>query len=360
MVVGMTSFLLIDLIAFANTGWSAWLLVGTGLLAAAVTIVMRRHPLPGLVLLAGVSLVISFGSLATRVVLGLELVSPGFGEVAGIAILASEVARRLPTTQVIFGVGSAYAVTAFSVVLRDPSSPGVVALFWLVLTVAVVMGIALRWTESSRQLTVDAARREERLSIARELHDSVAHHVTGIVVQAQAAREVGGTNLEAVQTALTSIEESGQATLRSMRRLVGALRSDGASDPLAPTAGLDELDTLIAQSRRQDDFGIVVDMDTDAIPAAVAPSVYRIVQESLTNVRRHGMDVTRVEVSVRSQDGGIQVLVVDDGHALERPANRGFGLSGMEERVVALGGQFWAGPRPGGGWAVTAWIPTDE
>src|SRR5690606_41959332 len=114
---------------------------------------------------------------------------------------------------------------------------GLVAVCWLVCTVAVVMGFALRWTESSRRMTVDAARREERLAIARELHDSVAHHVTGIVVQAQAARAVGSSNFEAVEQALAGIEESGLATLSSMPRLVGVLRSGEDPGPLCSTVG---------------------------------------------------------------------------------------------------------------------------
>lgn len=359
MVVGMVSFLLIDLVFQANAGVMTWLTVITGIVTAVVVVVFRTRPLVGMGVVAFISLSVTAGSVVMRFVLGAVPPPVGFGEVAGVAILAAELARRAPTPQLVAGLSIGAFTTAVSGAVRSPGYVGLVAVFWLVCTVAVVMGFALRWTESSRRMTVDAARREERLAIARELHDSVAHHVTGIVVQAQAARAVGSSNFEAVEQALAGIEESGLATLSSMRRLVGALRSGEDPGPLAPTAGADEVRALIAESQERDPFDIVLDMEMDSLPPAVGPSVYRIVQESLTNVRRHGQDVTRVEVGIRLQDDGVQVTVVDDGRPRERTGESGFGLSGMAERVSALGGQFWAGARPGRGWAVTAWIPIE-
>lgn len=356
MVVGMVTFIILDLVSFMGAGPLGWLAVGTGLVSAVLVVATMRIPLTGLFVVVALSLTVTL-SIA---ILGVGAGAPqltGFGEVAAISILASEVARRLPAYRVTLGLGAAVVATGANAALRSPDYLALVAFFWLILTLAVVMGLALRWTERSRQMSEDVARREERLSIARELHDSVAHHVTGIVVQAQAARAVGRSNPEAVEEALASIEQSGLATMTAMRRLVGALRSDDGEEPLAPTAGLEGLADLVETSVAGGTYDVTLDMEADDAPASFGPSIYRIVQESLTNVRRHGIDVTKVEVTVRMHDDGVRVSVVDDGRHSERPPARGFGLSGMAERVAALGGQFWAGARPGSGWAVTAWIP---
>lgn len=358
MVVGMASFVAIDLITSVgrHTPW----------LSAAIAFVMVwlvfgtfRNPLTGVVVASGLAFLVTIGYYGTLGILGVNLSPLGFSEVAAMSILSSEVVRTEQPRRAAFGLLVAVMGTV-AVAVRTPAPVPLLAVFWLTLTLAVVAGLSRRWAQRNREMTEDATRRAERLAIARELHDSVAHHVTGIVVQAQAARAIGSKDPEAVQQALAKIEESGIATMNAMRRLVGALRESGGDEPLAPTAGLADVETLAREASKRDGYELDIEIDHSAVPASMEPSIYRIVQESLTNIGRHGIDVSRVEVKVRRQDDGIQVSVVDDGRHHERVGERGFGLTGMAERVSALGGQFWAGPRPGRGWSVTAWIPIER
>ncbi|HEX7097850.1 MAG TPA: sensor histidine kinase [Acidimicrobiia bacterium] len=359
MVVGMVSYSAIELITSAGGRFSFWLVLPVVAVMVWVVLATFRNPLSGVVVASGLSISLTVSYFALRAVLGLDFHTLGLAEVAAISILASEVVRTELPSRASNGVTIAVVSTGF-IALRSPAPLPIVLLYWLTLTLAVVAGLSRRWSQRSREMSEDAARREERLAIARELHDTVAHHVTGIVVQAQAARAVGDKDPEAVQQALAKIEESGVATMNAMRRLVGALRESSGDEPLAPTSGLVDLETLAREAAKRDGYVLDLDIDRAAIPPSVEPSIFRIVQESLTNVGRHGVDVSRVEVKVRRQDDGVQVSVVDDGEHHERPGDRGFGLTGMSERVSALGGQFWAGQRPGRGWSVTAWIPVER
>src|SRR5690606_21429268 len=123
---------------------------------------------------------------------------------------------------------------------------------------------------------------------------------------------------------------------------------------------LDEMEEMTRAAADRDGYELALRIDRDVVPASYESSIYRIIQEGLTNIGRHGREVSKVEVIVEAQDDGIHVSVVDDGKHHDRSGERGFGLTGMAERVSALGGQFWAGQRPLRGWSVTAWIPTGE
>jgi signal transduction histidine kinase len=233
---------------------------------------------------------------------------------------------------------------------------------------ALMVGGYLRWLDWQRDVAAATARRDERLDLARELHDLVAHYVTGIVVQAQAAQMVAEQRPEAARSALANIERAGTDALGAMRQMVGSLRAPGGAGVGAGAgttaaelpAGSTGLRELVEQSNvaglpaRLGLHGV----DPEALPPAVAASVHRIVQESLTNVRRHGVDVTRVDVDLVRHDDRVEIVVRDDGQGAVRPAHGGgFGLVGMAERTTALGGDLDAGPLPEGGWQVRARLP---
>jgi signal transduction histidine kinase len=244
------------------------------------------------------------------------------------------------------------------------SDPVLVALCALGFLLALTAGGYLRWLDWQRDQAAATARRDERLDLARELHDLVAHYVTGIVVQAQAAQMVAEQRPEAARAALAGIEQAGAEALRAMRQLVGSLRSpDGAALVEAP-AGSTGLDELVAQSNaaglpaRLRLHGVPSAGLSEALPPAVAASVHRIVQESLTNVRRHGVEVTAVDDDLVRYDDRVEIVVRDDGRGAARPVHGGgFGLVGMSERTRALGGSLDAGPLPEGGWQVRARLP---
>ena len=221
-------------------------------------------------------------------------------------------------------------------------------------------GLYLRWRGTERRAHEERARQTERLAIARDLHDVVAHEVTGIVVQAQALRHVAERDPSAVREALPRIEEAGTRALESMRGLVSGLREQGSA-PLAPLAaeGLRELAAPAAPGHP----GVVVELSGPAaeLPADVGTAVLRVAQESVTNALRHARGAGRVQVRVTVGEGAVELEVADDGHDTRRRGGGGHGLVGMAERVRLLGGELSAGPsETRQGWTVRAKVPVSE
>jgi len=200
---------------------------------------------------------------------------------------------------------------------------------------------------------------EERLRIARELHDAVAHSMSLIVVKAAIANHVADRDPAQARDALRVIETTGRDALAELRRALGMLREEEV--PLVPTPGIDALPGLAEQAAAVGGVDVALEVRGEAaVPEAVGRSVFRIVQESLTNVVRHaGPARCRATVVVDGgRDGGeVRIDVVDDGQGGDRPPGQGHGLIGMRERVAVHGGHFSAGPRAGGGFAVTARLP---
>lgn len=223
---------------------------------------------------------------------------------------------------------------------------------------AVGIGLWLRFLDERYQTAAGTARREERLMLARELHDVVAHHITGVVLQAQAARIAARKHPEALEQTLTGIETAGTEALGAMRRTVGLLRHPGDGAPTAP--GPEQLAELV---RRFDGHGPAVRLnlppDDAPLPPEMTTTIYRIVQESLTNIARHAPQARSATVDVARDRHAVTVEIADDAPpgAHRRPHRSGFGLIGMRERVEALGGTLRAGPRPGAGWSVRATLP---
>ncbi len=226
--------------------------------------------------------------------------------------------------------------------------------------VGLAPGLYLRWREAQRRSHMENARSQERLALARDLHDVVAHEVTGIVVQAQALRHIADRDPGAVRNALPEIEAAGARALESMRGMVSRLRDPG-DVPLAPdaAAGLARLATPAAGSRPE--VAVRCEGPVDALPPTAGTAVLRIAQESVTNALRHARGATRVAVSVEAGAEEVAVRVVDDGQGAAGPSGGGFGLVGMAERVRLLGGVFSAGPRDRDrGWEVAARLPLDR
>jgi signal transduction histidine kinase len=194
---------------------------------------------------------------------------------------------------------------------------------------------------------------DERARMARELHDIVSHNLSVVVLQASGARASGAS-----ASTLEKIERSGREALVEMRRLLGVLREDG-DDPteLAPQPGIAQLESL-AETVRAAGVAVAlhVDDECDTLPPALELSVYRIVQEALTNTLKHAGSV-QAEVRIRRSGGSLTVDVVDEGAPSAEPDRVGHGLVGMHERTALFGGELRAGPRPEGGWAVHARLP---
>jgi signal transduction histidine kinase len=212
-----------------------------------------------------------------------------------------------------------------------------------------------------RAVAVEQARHAQRLQVARDLHDFVAHDISGIVAQAQAARFVADRRPEAAGPALARIEAAGLAALATMDRMVGMLLEPDAVT-VRPLPTLDDLPDLVDRFRAAGhlDARLVQNVRMNEVPRDSATVAYRIVVEALTNVRRHAPTATRVDVSVTGDACGVEVRVRDHTAGAppeQRRAGRGGrGLSGLREQVAAGGGTLTAGPCEGG-WEVVAVIP---
>jgi signal transduction histidine kinase len=218
--------------------------------------------------------------------------------------------------------------------------------------------------EREKELLAQQQVQLERTRIARELHDVVAHSVSVMIIQAGAARRHVATSPDQATMLLETIESTGREAMIEMRRVLGVLRSERAEDDARqPQPSLDTLPDLVASAP---DLPVQLQSDADvtAVPPGIELSAYRVVQEALTNIRRHAGRVDRVDVSIRQLEGSLQVEICDDGRGAahaphEADDEAGYGILGMRERVGLFGGQLIAGPRAGGGWRVLATFPLE-
>ena len=227
--------------------------------------------------------------------------------------------------------------------------------------------VALGWVRHNRlalaRESEERAATEERLRIARELHDVVGHHLSLINVQSAAAlrrlRKNPDNGAQSAQDALGAIKDTSRDALRELRATLGVLRQVDERAPVAPTAGLDRLGELVASARLAGlDVRVRFSGEREQLPTEVDLAAYRIVQESLTNVSRHA-HATVVTVGIHREARQVTVEVTDNGQgpAVANGAAPGNGIRGMRERAHALGGELTAGPGPGGGFTVRGWIP---
>jgi signal transduction histidine kinase len=335
---------------------------------------------------AVVLLLVAAGALAWRrrhpvavlgVVFGAVLIYLVLGYAAGPIWLALIIAYF---TAVVAGhrlAAAVVAVAGFSIfpwldyLLRDRPGPSLVGLAGLAAWLLVLLGAAEavrirreRTAEAVRIREEEALRRasEERLRIARELHDALGHHLSLISMQSGVALHLNKQLPEQARNSLTAIKQASKEALTELRSVLDILRQQGEPAARSPTWTLARLDDLVSQAAAA---GLVVHTKTDGdvrrLPFAVDVAAFRIVQEALTNVTRHAGPATAT-VRVSYGDGDLTVQVDDDGRGLSGHASSpgsGKGIVGMRERVAALGGELQAGPRPGGGFRVRARLPLD-
>jgi signal transduction histidine kinase len=246
--------------------------------------------------------------------------------------------------------------------------PGEIVFDWLWFGVATALGLVVRHRSlqaersESRVATLEREResvlRAERARIARELHDVIAHSVSVIVVQAGAAEPLVDEDPEQARAALRSIRSTAGDALGEMRRLLGILRTADDELSLDPQPSVARLEPLLGQARAA---GLDVDLEIVGEPRALTPGLdlaaYRIVQEALTNTRKHG-GASRAAIALRYGTSQLEVEVVDDGSGAAPTLDGGHGVVGMRERVALYGGTLDIGARAGGGFVVRAVLPT--
>jgi signal transduction histidine kinase len=296
--------------------------------------------------------------------IGLYVVWPGWVSLYALAVYGS---RR----QLLSGI----AIALVGIVVHDYNDPeawaaGAAATMWwgLAMFVAPLIGGVVAGSRRTRTLATEkalveaearAAVGEERARIARELHDVVTHHVNLVVLQAMAASAQLDRDPEEVREPLRVIERSGREALTELRRLLGVLRDEDGERPLAPQPGVTDVEALVGSARKAGlSVGLAVSGTPRRLPAGLALTVYRIVQEALTNAARHASG-SRVGVRLRYEPEALDVAVVDTGGApVEQGAPPGGrGLLGMRERVAVFAGTLETGPAPDGGFAVHARLP---
>lgn len=365
-------FLLLCLVYALQDASALWMVVVAAVANAAA---ISRRLVPWAVAAGALS---AFTTLYLGTAVQPQFTTPSvFAETGGLLIAIARVvwkARREELLPLALLLGAAVLATP----LRWSVLAAALFTAPLGITVSISLGIGLylRALDARRSRSLAAARRDERLELARDLHDFVAHHVTGIVVQAQAARfaaQAGaGQKPEDLDRMFGGIEKAGTEALTSMRRMVGLLRdaqhvnapdgealADGGS-ATRPVGDLAQLRELVAGFTHPP-ATLTLAPDLGVLPPEVAASAHRVVQEALTNVRKHAADAESVRVTLTRAGGGVEVAVRDDGRGRGRMLpSGGFGLTGLAERVGALGGRLRAGPRPEGGWEVVALLPGGE
>ncbi len=221
---------------------------------------------------------------------------------------------------------------------------------------AAVLGAAIRYRAKIRIRDIDQAKAREREQLARELHDTVAHHVSGIAIQAQAGRAIAASHPERAVEALGVIEDAATRTLTELRAIVGVLRASQDTE-FAPQPGVAEVEQLATDGQTRPCVEVTLFGEFDDLSPAVGAAIYRLAQESITNARRHARHATQVTVAVTGDADWIRLTIDDDGSAAGGRAPAGYGLVGMRERVSLLGGTFHAGPAAERGWRVEAVLP---
>jgi signal transduction histidine kinase len=351
-----------------------WLVVGALLAATVLEVVLVGREVPRLVMLvAGAVVAVSLLWRRTR---PLAAVAVAFGTVSLVDVAAIVLATDSPLPWSVAGLlvlpyalfrwGSGReATTGLAIVLAwlavthvaTPTDPAEIVAGVAFFLLSAALGAAVRFRSAARRRELEQARLDERDQIARELHDTVAHHVSAIAIQAQAGRAVASGDPGRAAEVLQVIEEAATRTLDEMRTMVGRLRN-GEPQDLRPQPGIADIARLTNPAADRPRVEVALSGDLDDLSPSTTAALYRLAQESITNAIRHARHATRVDVRIGGDRDSVHLTVRDDGGRRLTGAHRhGYGLVGMTERATLLGGTLRAGPDPEGGWTVTAVLP---
>ncbi len=361
--------------------WRDWALVGVLVPVAVAEGIFREDVVwRPLVLVLGVAMIFTllwrrthplvvvgvvFGTITALNIAAIATSSPEVGLYTTVFILLlpysllrwasgpeAAVGLALITATAILGGFAAAAADGTNNVLLETLIGG--ALF---LEFPAALGASVRYRENSRLREIDQVKYREREQLARELHDTVAHHVSAIAVQAQAGRAIAASDPMGAVARLAVIEEEASRTLAEMRLMVSSLRSDEEPD-LVPQRGVADIESLARGAGGSLQIDVKLSGDLDGLRPSVEAAIYRLAQESITNAVRHARRATRVDVSVTTDGDTVRLTVRDNGDVTTTTRSpSGYGLMGMSERATLVGGTLTAGPSPSRGWTVSAVLP---
>jgi signal transduction histidine kinase len=355
--------------------WRDWVLVGVLVPVTIVESIIRTDlGVPPLALLLGL---ISVVSLLWRRTHPLVVVLAAFGAHAlseAVTLMGAEKSAMLfvsasvmilPYSLFRWGSGRE-AVTGLGVMLfgHIPTRSSFVQTAGQLLIAAVffllpaAVGTAVRYRATSKVREIDQVKLREREQLARELHDSVAHHVSAIIIQAQAGRAIAATNPGAAANVLEVIESEATRTLTEMRFMVGALRQSEVPD-LLPQCGVADIARFARNTGALPHVNVQVQDGVEHVGPSIGSAMYRLAQEAVTNALRHARHATRINVSLTGDQDWVRLTVQDDGNPnpFGGTMSPGYGMVGMAERAKLLGGTFEAGPNPDRGWTMSATLP---
>ncbi|MFF8262277.1 sensor histidine kinase [Streptomyces virginiae] len=352
----------VDLLGFSvgtrSEGMSLTLSAVCALVAAAMCLLARRsRPVAVLaaVLLLGIVPNMAVPDVSPHFPLGLAVALYSVVRFSRPAVAAAAVAATVPLASA--GLGGMLVPSGWSLVANAAAAA-------LVAGAALVINRWQREVAANHVLQAERAVAEERRRIARELHDIVAHHITAMQLMAGGARANLAHDTEAVREALVTLEDSGRIALREMRQLLDVLRAGEEADeaPPPPQPGAADLERIVTESRLAGtETEFTVDGPVRPLPPSVGLTLFRIVQEALTNTRKHAGEA-RAHVRLTYRSDEVCVEVCDDGAGAPPPVARpaegsGYGLIGMHERVALQGGTLEAAAGVGGGFRVAARLP---
>ncbi|MEM1229059.1 MAG: histidine kinase [Pseudomonadota bacterium] len=270
-------------------------------------------------------------------------------------ILPYALLRWATGREIIIGLVFVYVSFAINITLARPPLPEVFAGSVFIL-LPCALGATARFRDMAQRRGRAQVRLAERERLARELHDTVAHHVSAIAVQAQAGQALAATDPNAPTAVLATIEQAASATLAEMRQIVRTLRDEDTA-PRAPSVSMIDLQQLINGATSPFPIRLHTQGDLEPLDSALWETLYRLCQESITNAVRHASGAEELVISLTGDSAAVRFEARDDGERVSRPGESGFGLAGMRERVSLLRGTFAAQPGETRGWIVTATLP---
>ena len=332
----------------SDIGWRP-IVVGVAVVAPVVVPWARTHPLTATIVVFGGYAVLH----ADMLIVGVErtLVNP-----FTLLVVTHVLVRWAPGRHIAIGLGFAAVCWMIAWSIPTDNLSGMIAK-GVVITLPVLSGAAARHVAELRHQRYLESRFKERHQIARELHDTLAHRMTAIAIQAQAGRALAESNPEAVLETLETIEETASGSLQDMRQMIGVLRDGDAAIESRHTVA--DIERIANANTGEARVNVYLEGDLDDLGASVEAGLFRVAQESITNARRYARHASRISVQINGCEDVVQLTVTDDGDPVRGRSHvgSGYGIIGMNERVASLGGELNAGRGSDGRWVVDALIP---